>query len=69
MCARNNNIYTLVIEDHMLSNGFGRGRGERAAFRPSRWHILSYANIMDDHFSSGISFSVSYSQVITIKNT
>ena len=36
---------TLVISAHMYFRSPGSGSGSLATFRPSRWHMLSYANI------------------------
>ena len=35
---------TLVISAHMYFRSPGSGSGSLATFRPSRWHMLSYAN-------------------------
>ena len=61
--------YTLVIAFHMVLYGCGRGRGAVAARRPSRWHILSSGNIMDDHSDWGTLRSISNCQDMTMRKT
>ena len=60
---------TLVIDFHIISYGCGRGRGTVAARRLSRWHMLSYDNMMDDHSDCGKVCSISNSQDRTIRKT
>lgn len=60
---------TLVIDFHIISYGCGRGRGVVPARRLSRWHMLSYDNMMDDHSDCGKVCSISNSQDRTIRKT
>lgn len=60
---------TFVTVSHMSQYGSGKGRGDLAAFKPSKWHMLSYAMTISFHFSCGIFSSTSYNHANRIKNT
>ena len=59
----------IYLDPHVVI-WFRKGySGARAAFNPSKWHMLSYANVKDGHSLVGIFSSLAYNQLIKIKKT
>ncbi len=62
-------LLAFVTFFHMRLYGSGSARGVWLAFKPSKWHILSYATTTSAHLFGGTLCSVSYSHFKTMTKT